>query len=60
MSNQQLVALVAEMREAQKEFFRTRSKTALDASRGLEKQVDKAVRKALNPTPSLFPDEDPS
>lgn len=36
-----LVELVADMRNAQREYFRTRSSTALGASKRAEKLVDK-------------------
>lgn len=36
--------LVSEMRTAQKEYFRTRSRSALDACKQLEKQVDAALK----------------
>ncbi len=35
--------LVKEMREAQKEYFRTRSKESLIKSKTLEKRVDEAL-----------------
>lgn len=35
--------LVAQMRTAQKEFFRTKSRTALDESKRLENAVDRAL-----------------
>jgi hypothetical protein len=41
------------MREAQKEFFRTRSDSALEASKLLERRVDAAINEVLA-QPSLF------
>lgn len=38
------VILVAEMREAQKAYFRTRSKEYLNRSKNLERVVDENVR----------------
>jgi hypothetical protein len=49
----ELANLVAEMRRAQKEYFRTRSSGALDKSKALEKQVDAAVKECLE-EPGLF------
>lgn len=43
MTYQELRKLVAEMRHSQKEYFRTRSHTALEASKRLEKLVDRAL-----------------
>ena len=37
------VSLVRKMREAQREYFRTRSKNSLMKSKVLEKQVDEAL-----------------
>lgn len=54
MTNPDFVALVAAMRTAQREYFRTRSTTALDHSKRLEKQVDDAIRKALDGQGNLF------
>lgn len=48
-----LARLVAEMRRAQKEYFRTRSSTTLEESKRLEKSVDAAVRECLS-QPTLF------
>lgn len=36
--------LVADMRNAQREYFRTRSAAALDASKRLERKVDEALK----------------
>lgn len=51
-----MTRLVAEMRRAQREYFRLRSTSALDRSKWLEAQVDKAVREALE-QPTLFGEE---
>lgn len=50
--------LVAGMRNAQREYFRTRDRRDLDYARNLERQVDAALR-PLGPQLSLF-DLDPS
>ena len=38
------MALVKEMRQAQKSYFQTRNRDWLDKSKELERQVDKAIR----------------
>ena len=38
--------LVADMRNAQKDYFRTRSQNALQSAKELEKQVDEHIKKA--------------
>lgn len=48
-----LARLVQAMRNAQREYFRTRSNTAIAEARRLEKQVDDAVRDQLE-QPRLF------
>lgn len=53
MEARELAALVADMRNAQKEYFRTRSPAALDNSKSLERQVDKACKDVLA-QPGLF------
>jgi hypothetical protein len=53
MTVTELAKLVAEMRRAQTEYFRTRSSASLEKSKGLEKQVDNAVKECLE-APGLF------
>lgn len=48
MTYDQFSALVRDMRAAQKEYFETRSKEALNKSKSLEKQVDEAMHKHYN------------
>ena len=48
----EFVALVREMRQAQKEYFKTRDRDVLNRSKSLERQVDKAIE-AMN-APGLF------
>ena len=43
MSGKEFLILVKDMREAQKEYFRTRSRDALVRSKSLEKQVDEEI-----------------
>lgn len=57
MTVQELAELVEKMRNAQREFFRTRSASALQVSKRLEKQVDNACQAILTPQRTLFGDE---
>ena len=51
----ELLSLAVKMREAQKEYFKTRSHDALNDSKRLEREFDKAVDAYFNPpTPDLF------
>lgn len=43
---QALARLVREMREAQRDYFRTRSREALQVSKSLEAKVDRALHEA--------------
>ena len=43
MTSAEFYSLVREMRNAQREYFRTRSKDSLMKSKALEKQVDEAL-----------------
>lgn len=45
--------LVAEMRNAQREYFRTRSSSALERAKSLEKRVDDELLEASK-QPTLF------
>ena len=47
MSYEQFRELVKAMRQWQREYFRTRSKTALSDSKRLEKLVDEALSEQL-------------
>lgn len=46
--------LVADMRKAQKDYFRTRSQNALRSAKKLEKQVDKHLEIAQQADEHLF------
>ena len=50
----EFVKLVYEMRKAQKEYFRTRSKEVLQQSKQLEKRVDEYLRDKENNQQTLF------
>ncbi|WP_373804331.1 hypothetical protein [Bacteroides heparinolyticus] len=45
MNAKQFFSLVGDMRAAQKEFFKTKSPSALDESKQLEKAVDAEVQR---------------
>jgi hypothetical protein len=49
----ELANLVADMRRAQKAYFRTKSTGALEESKRLEKRLDQAVEELLR-QPTLF------
>jgi hypothetical protein len=53
MSVRELAKLVAEMRAAQRQYFRLKSSATLDESIRLEKFVDRTVRDVLE-RPMLF------
>jgi hypothetical protein len=58
MTLDSLCRLVAEMRAAQREFFRTKSASNLRASKALEKRVDLALADHFDRPPAcLFPEE---
>ena len=54
MIMEEFAALVQEMRNAQREYFRTRSPTALEAAKRLEKRVDQALKEIADRQPLLF------
>ena len=54
MNSKEFFDKVVEMREAQKLYFRTRTTTALEASKKKEKAIDEEierVKSSLNPQP---------
>lgn len=55
MTATELAKLVAKMRHAQKEYFRTRSTSALEESKRLERQVDEACQAILDGQKQMFP-----
>ncbi len=51
----EIITAVKAMREAQKEYFRTRSHDSLRKSKALEKRVDDMIEAYFNPKqPGLF------
>lgn len=55
MTIAELAGLVAELRRAQREYFRTRSDGKLDEAERLERRVDLAIADILGQQP-LFPE----
>jgi hypothetical protein len=53
MTLEELARLVAEMRRAQRSYFRNRSTAKLEESKRLERRLDAAVEEVLG-QPSLF------
>lgn len=53
MTVQELAKLVKEARDLQRTYFRTRTQTALEASKKAEKALDHAVADVLEPA-TLF------
>lgn len=56
MDYEQLKALVKEMRSAQKEYFRDRSREALQRSKALERRVDEEIAAAERQDQTTNPD----
>ena len=54
MTFEEFRTLIAALRHAQKEYFRTRSSTALDKSKALERRVDKALQEFSNTQKEMF------
>jgi hypothetical protein len=54
MTFQQFQSLVADLRHAQKEYFRTRSDAALDKAKSLEKRVDAALKELASTQKEMF------
>lgn len=52
----QFVDLVEQMRDKQKEYFRTRDKVVLQESKILEGKVDRWVADQKTPQMNIFPD----
>ena len=57
MTVTELARVVQEMRHAQKEYFRTRSQSALEQSKRLEKKVDRCCEIVMQEQQNLFPIE---
>jgi hypothetical protein len=53
MTDAEILELVRDMRRWQRDYFRTRSRTALQHSKSLESKVDKALEDRLSDQGSL-------
>lgn len=54
MESNEFVKLVAQMREAQRNYFKTRDRSWLAKSKALERQVDNLIMVMNNPQQDLF------
>ena len=54
MESKEFVKLVADMREAQRNYFKTRDRSWLDKSKALERRVDNQIAAMNNPQQDLF------
>lgn len=59
MDKRQFFDKVAAMREAQREYFRTRSRSSLEKSKGLEREIDTEIQRvyAIIGAPPAIPPE---
>ena len=55
MTPEEFIAAVANMRNAQKDYFRTRSQQTLERSKALEKAVDKMLIEMASAQKEMFP-----
>lgn len=55
MNAQQFFQLVASMREAQREYFKTRSRSSLERSKALERRVDDEIKRVTAIRPDAAP-----
>ncbi len=51
----ELARRVKAVRDAQRRYFKSRTIEALDESRRLERELDKAIREILEDRPALLP-----
>ena len=54
MESNEFVKLVSDMREAQRNYFKTRDRSWLEKSKALERQVDNQISAMNNPQQDLF------
>lgn len=55
MNAQQFFQLVCSMREAQRDYFKSRSRSALERSKHLERLVDDEINRVKNIRPDIIP-----
>lgn len=53
MDNNEFTKLVADMRQSQRDYFKSRNMHALDKARTLERKVDAEINQRKNPTLGL-------
>lgn len=56
MTEKEIIRLAEKMRNAQKDYFATRSRTALNESKRLERQLDEAIEDYNHQNPQLLID----
>ena len=56
MTEKEIIKLAEKMRQAQKDYFATRSRADLTAAKSLEKQLDEAIREYNQQNPQLLID----
>ena len=56
MTNEDIIRLARDVRQAQKNYFATRSRTDLQRSKALEAQLDQALVDWTNNNPTLLID----
>lgn len=56
MTEKEIIELARKTRQAQKDYFATRSRAALNASKALERQLDKAIEEYTAANPQLLID----
>jgi hypothetical protein len=54
MNYGEFIQLVERMRNAQREYFRTKSPTALESSKRLEREVDQAIARERSGQRTMF------
>lgn len=59
MNPRQFFQLVVSMREAQREYFKTRSRSSLERSKELEWRVDNEINRVINIRPDVRPSPPP-
>lgn len=56
MTEKEIIKLAEKMRQAQKDYFATRSRADLTAAKSLEKQLDEAIKDYNQQNPQLLID----
>ena len=53
MTSDEIIKLAKKTRDAQKSYFATRERIALNTSKELERKLDKAIEDYLTPNPQI-------